>query len=256
LQCQGSAMDLVDYVENKEANALLRALDLISIAGKHKESTGCSVNNAAAYAGISRSVLYIWCKKWDECKRLCIRYRLLKSEIFSPESMQSDVSIADIKADIFTPTKELLEKCDIDQICAYLKEGVPAKIAVGSVGLSWRDFCKLASREKEIKKRIGLAQAEWSQMYMKILMKAALEAAKKGKFKEIAVGAERRFPDEWGQINRTEFELNDKNGLDAFDGHENKGDTTHELIDQYKALMNEERTMEATLEVKSDDSGT
>jgi len=249
-------MGLVDYVENKEANSLLRALDLITIAGKHRETTGCSVNNAAAFAGISRSVLYLWCKKWDECKRLCIRYGLLKSAIFSPESMQTDVSIADLKADIFKPTQEVLEKCEVEKICAYLREGVPAKIAVGAVGLSWKDFCKFAGREKEIRKMVGEAQAEWSQTYMKILMKASLEAAKKGKFKELVAGAERRFPNEWGLINRTEFESNDKNSLAVFEEPVSKTETTRELIDQYKQLINEERTMEATLEVKSDDSGT
>lgn len=245
-------MDLVDYVENKEAKALLRALDLITIAGKYKESTGCSVNNAAAHAGISRSILYIWTRKWEECKQLCIRYKLLKSEIFSPESLQKDVAIADVRQDILSSTKELLEICDVDKICEFLREGVPAKVAVGAAGLSWKDFCRLASREKEIRKRIGLAQAEWSRTYMRILMDGALEAAKKGKFKDLVAGAERRFPDEWGEINREDYALKEQSGLEAFDGKEAKGDTTHEMIAQYQKIMNDERTMDATLEEKVD----
>lgn len=185
----------------------------------YETSPNQGVRDACKQVGISSTYFYKICSKYANCKELANKVGLniagdmeiRPAKIKAPKVPKgSDFSIFDL------PARKLWDQdqknAAITKCLDSLKQGVPFAYAVRFAGVTPALLKEWVREEDGLLDVFAEAEAVWVHQFFSCLTQAAQEAAKRGKFGELVMGAERRFPSDWGKVDTIDITTKDERG--------------------------------------------
>lgn len=233
-----------------------KELKIIAQVGANVKHLGMSPRKACADVGISKQTLLRWCNQFEACRKLAQEYELLGYSSIGTSTRDSIAAITEDTtiADALQENQRCSNAATVDfnKMYKFLRDGVPLKLAVSAVGISWKKFVDIIGQNEDVRRKCGEAQAEWASIYMRLVMKAAVKASDRGALNQLLAGAERRFPEEWGKVNSIDLKVRTEHADPEQQIKEATSQFTDmELMKMYQEMKKKDSLIEATFEEKT-----